>query len=160
MAAAAGFIGFRARATASGSSNRSSPSKSTDFVSVDLPEPFGPAMIVRRGTPVSGGSFLDFAENFEILSGRGSRNPADFESSPIRLLHHIETFAVEIEDGKPGCKRLLEGSASRGTHCVVKLFAGEFVSGHTQIVHTTCILRGNAGRSNSRRIGRMRISSG
>src|ERR1035438_6773562 len=99
----------------------------------------------QKGHAVSGSSFLHFAEDLVILSGRGSRNPADLESAPIRLLHQVETFVVEIEDRKPGGKRLLEGSASRGTHRVVKFLAGEFVSGHTQIVQSPGSRAGNAG---------------
>jgi len=49
------------------------------------------------------------AGDFVVLSGRRARNPADLESPAIGALHHIETVVVEIEDGKPGRKRLEEG---------------------------------------------------
>jgi len=51
MAAADGFKGFKLRAIVSGSSSRSRPSKSRDKATVVFPEPFGPAITVRDGTP-------------------------------------------------------------------------------------------------------------
>jgi hypothetical protein len=80
---------------------------------------------------VSGGSLFHFAENLVILSGRGSRNPADLKSSPIRLLHHVETLVVEIEDWQAGCEGFFKGFAAGGTHRVVKFLTREFVGSHT-----------------------------
>ena len=48
--AADGFNGFKPRPIESGGSSWPRLSKSTDRVSVDFPEPFGPAITVRVGT--------------------------------------------------------------------------------------------------------------
>ena len=54
---------------------------------------------------------------------------ADLESSAIAGLHHIESASVEIEDRKPGCKRLLEGFATSRSHRIVELGAAEIGDG-------------------------------
>ena len=77
------------------------------------------------GHAALGGVRRQFADDFVVCSGRGSRQPADLESSAIGALHHIETIAVDIEDRKPGPKRLGESSAGRCSHPIVKLRASE-----------------------------------
>jgi hypothetical protein len=51
----------------------------------------------------------------------------DLESPAIGALHHIDTVGVEIEDRKPGRKRLGEGFAARSPHGIVELGATEIV---------------------------------
>jgi hypothetical protein len=57
------------------------------------------------------------ADDLVVFSGRRAWNPADLESSAIGALHHVETVVVEIEDRKPGRKRLEEGLVARGMPC-------------------------------------------
>jgi hypothetical protein len=84
------------------------------------------------GHAALGGVRRQFTDNFVVFSGRGAWQPADFESSAIGPLHHIEAFAVDIEGRKPSRKRLGEGFAARCPHGIVKLGAPEIVGGsHT-----------------------------
>ena len=70
----------------------------------------------ERGHAASGGMRRQLADDFVVLAGRRAWNPADLESSAIGALHHVETV-VEIEDRKPGRKRLEEGLVVRGMPC-------------------------------------------
>jgi hypothetical protein len=79
------------------------------------------------GHAASGGMRRQFADDFVVLAGRSARNPADLESSAIGVLHHVETVGVDIEDRKPGRKRLKEGLVARGPHRLIELLAGEIV---------------------------------
>jgi len=84
---------------------------------------------------------LHFAKNLVVLSGGRSGNPADLKSSSIRLLHHVETIVVEVEDRKPGCEGFFKSLAAGGTHCIVKFLTREFVGSHNLIVHTGIVRR-------------------
>ena len=86
----------------------------------------------REGGPAAlGGVRRQFANDLVVFSGRGARQPADLESSAIGALHHIETVAVEIEDRKPGPKRLGESFAGRRPHRMIEPRAAEIVDhGH------------------------------
>jgi hypothetical protein len=77
----------------------------------------------ESGHSVLGGVRRHFADHFVIFSGRSARHPTDLEPSAIGILHHVETFAVDIEDLKAGRKRLLEGFAARSPRCIVKCLA-------------------------------------
>jgi hypothetical protein len=66
IAATDGFEGLIFPATASGSSRRSCPSKPTHRVSVDLPDPFGPAINVRTGTR-SGRADVQLADDLVVF---------------------------------------------------------------------------------------------
>jgi hypothetical protein len=48
---------------------------------------------------------------------------------PIAELHHVGSGGVEIENWKPGRKRLFEGFATRRSRRIVKLGATKIVDG-------------------------------
>ena len=79
------------------------------------------------GHAALGGVRRQFADDFVVFSGWGTRKPADLESSAIGAFHHIEAVAVDIEDRKPGRKRLGESFAGSCPHRVIKLRATEIV---------------------------------
>src|ERR1035438_9790940 len=126
MAAADGSDGLISRATASGSSKCSRPSKPIRRVSVDLPDPFGPAIKVRAGTR-SGRADFQLAYNFVVAPRRGPWYPADFESSPIRQFHDFQTVGIQIEYRVARRKRLMECGASGGSNGPIELFAVKVV---------------------------------
>ena len=81
----------------------------------------------ESGHAALGGVCRQFADDFVVFSGWGTRKPADLESSAIAAFHHVETVSVDKEDRKPGRKRLGEGPAARSPHRIVELDATEIV---------------------------------
>jgi len=77
---------------------------------------------------LSSGAGRHFANNPVVLAGRLAGQPFDFETPAIRLLHHVQTFLVQIEDRQTGGQGIEKGLVGGGSYGFIKLRAAEFVA--------------------------------
>jgi len=61
---------------------------------------WGPAISVSVGTVRSDRVWLQLAKNFVVTAGGSVWNPANFEFSPVRLLHYVQALAIQLEHGE------------------------------------------------------------
>ncbi len=101
-AALRGFDGFISRATASGSIRSPRPRSSTDSVSVDLPDPFGPATSVRVG-----GTALKLRRQSILEGFRNSLQREHRESSGFRTCDRPAIASL------PSCRHPCNTQATR-----------------------------------------------
>src|ERR1700678_2926589 len=103
--ACCGVSGLMRLAIASGSSRFPRPSNSTCLIRLLLPEPFGPAKIVRTGT-ASGCRAFQFPDYAVIGFARSDGDKAHLEFAAIRLLHDIQiSLPIPIENRNAGLER-------------------------------------------------------
>ena len=93
-----------------------------------LARAIGPSNQRKSRHALSSGAGRHFANNPVVLAGRLAGQPFDFETPAIRLLHHVQTFLVQIEDRQTGGQGIEKGLVGGGSYGFIKLRAAEFVA--------------------------------
>jgi hypothetical protein len=129
IAARTGSAALRRRTIASASIKLALPSNQIEDVSVDLPDPFGPAITVNVGTLFC--ERRDFAEYPEMSFCRSPRLQADRKHRSVRQFLNVPARVVNKDDRKAGSERMPACAKTRPCSCLGELL-GQNIGGRHQ----------------------------